>query len=160
VIQHLPDIGLRRLFVFAPPQGASDDADSGVLVALLLLVAVIGYFRGWFQAESHDVNGHDTITVTVDKAKLNQDKARAEQDIQALEHKLGKTFGDATAMRKLWPIIWCLTGVTSSCWVGGCCCGAGGVEIPQYPQYVQYPRRRSARYARSAWAQVTLTATR
>ena len=59
----------------------------GSLVALMLVVAVIGYFRGWFQAESHDVNGHDTITVTVDKAKLNQDKARAEQDIQALEHK-------------------------------------------------------------------------
>ena len=59
----------------------------GLLVALFIAVAVIGYFRGWFHAESHDANGHETVTVTVDKDKLAQDKARAEQRVQALGHK-------------------------------------------------------------------------
>ena len=111
----------------------------GVLVALLIVVAVIGYFRGWFQAESHDVNGHDTITVTVDKAKLNRGQSPRGARYTGFGTQAGKTFGGATAMRKLWQIIWCLTGVTSSCWVGGCAMGQAEFEVPQYPQYVQYP---------------------
>ena len=58
-----------------------------MVVAILIVVAVFGYFRGWFHADSHDTNGHDTVTLTVDKDKLNQDEAGAEQHIQDLEHK-------------------------------------------------------------------------
>jgi hypothetical protein len=59
----------------------------GALVAILLVVAVIGYFRGWFHAESHDTDGQHTVTVTVDKDKLNQDKANVRQEVHDLEHK-------------------------------------------------------------------------
>jgi hypothetical protein len=59
----------------------------GILVVLLALIAGFGYFRGWFHAESHDVNGHDSVTLTVDKDKLSQDKATAQQQVQDLEHK-------------------------------------------------------------------------
>jgi hypothetical protein len=59
----------------------------GLLVALLLVVAVIGYFRGWFHANVQNVNGHETVTVTVDKAQLDQDKASAARKVQALEPK-------------------------------------------------------------------------
>ena len=59
----------------------------GLLVALVIVVAVFGYFRGWFHASAQNVNGHETVTVTVDKDKLNQDKAGAEHKVQALEPK-------------------------------------------------------------------------
>ena len=59
----------------------------GLLVALVLVVAVIGYFRGWFHASLQNTNGHETVTVTVDKDKLEQDKAGAEHKVQALEPK-------------------------------------------------------------------------
>jgi hypothetical protein len=59
----------------------------GMLLALFIAVAVIGYFRGWFHAESHDANGHETVTLTVDKDKLAQDKAAAEQRLQDVGHK-------------------------------------------------------------------------
>jgi hypothetical protein len=59
----------------------------GVLVALLIVIVVIGMFRGWFHANAQNVNGHETVTVTVDKYKLNQDKAAAEQRLKDLEHK-------------------------------------------------------------------------
>ncbi|MGA2440529.1 MAG: hypothetical protein ABSH08_06200 [Tepidisphaeraceae bacterium] len=59
----------------------------GILVVVLLVVAGIGYYRGWFHAESHDANGHATVTVTVDKDKLNQDKASAQQQVQDLGRK-------------------------------------------------------------------------
>ncbi|MGD0767151.1 MAG: hypothetical protein ABSB42_02905 [Tepidisphaeraceae bacterium] len=59
----------------------------GILVVALFVVAGIGYYRGWFHAESHDANGQRTVTVTVDKDKLDQDKASAQQQVQDLGHK-------------------------------------------------------------------------
>ena len=59
----------------------------GLLVAVLIVVAGIGYYRGWFQAESHDNSGQHTVILTVDKDKLNQDKASVQQKVHDLEHK-------------------------------------------------------------------------
>jgi len=59
----------------------------GVVIVLLAVVAGIGYYRGWFRTESNSTGGHDAVTVTVDKDKINQDKASAEQQVQYLGHK-------------------------------------------------------------------------
>ena len=59
----------------------------GFLIALLLVVAVVGYYRGWFHADTHTTNGHDSITVTVDKDKLSQDKSSAEQHLPVVGPK-------------------------------------------------------------------------
>jgi hypothetical protein len=58
-----------------------------LLVALLVVIAVIGYCRGWFHAQSTDSNGQHTVSLTVDKDKFNQDKADAQQQVQDLGHK-------------------------------------------------------------------------
>jgi hypothetical protein len=59
----------------------------GMLVVLLIVVAAIGYYRGWFLAESTETNGQRTVTVTVDKDKIDQDKTSAQQQVQDLAHK-------------------------------------------------------------------------
>jgi hypothetical protein len=59
----------------------------GTLVIILALVAVLGYWRGWFHAESHDEFGQHSVTVTVDKDKFNQDKADAGQQVRDLGQK-------------------------------------------------------------------------
>ncbi len=59
----------------------------GSLVVLFAIVAGIGYYRGWFHSESIGTPGHDAVTVTVDKDKISQDKASAEQQVQDLTHK-------------------------------------------------------------------------
>jgi len=59
----------------------------GILVVLFAVIASIGYYRGWFHAGSTDANGQQTVTVTVDKDKLDQDKASAKQEVQDLGHK-------------------------------------------------------------------------
>lgn len=58
----------------------------GGLVVLLALVAALGYYRGWFQAQSVDTNGEHTVTVTVDKDKIIQDKTAATQELHDLAH--------------------------------------------------------------------------
>jgi hypothetical protein len=57
------------------------------LLLLCVLIAAIGYFRGWFHAESTDTSGQGTVTVTVDKDKVKQDKSDVEQKVQDLTHK-------------------------------------------------------------------------
>jgi len=59
----------------------------GILVVLSAVVAGIGYYRGWFHAESRDTNGQRSVTLTVDKDKLDQDKSSAQQQVQDLAHK-------------------------------------------------------------------------
>jgi hypothetical protein len=59
----------------------------GMLVAVLLVVAVVGYFRGWFHVVETNADGQRTISVTVDKDKLQQDEAKAKQKLQSLEQK-------------------------------------------------------------------------
>ncbi|MGA2231457.1 MAG: hypothetical protein ABSH22_11205 [Tepidisphaeraceae bacterium] len=59
----------------------------GMVVLLAALIAAVGFYRGWFRAESHDDHGQSTVTVTVDKDKVNQDKSDLKQDVQDLGHK-------------------------------------------------------------------------
>jgi hypothetical protein len=59
----------------------------GILVVLFAVAAGIGYYRGWFHADSSDTNGHRTVTLTADKDKFNQDKDSARQAVQDLGHK-------------------------------------------------------------------------
>jgi hypothetical protein len=59
----------------------------GALAVALVVVACFGYYRGWFDAKSHDSPGQHSVTVTVDKDKINQDKDKARQDIHDLEHR-------------------------------------------------------------------------
>ena len=59
----------------------------GLVVAILIVLAIAGYFRGWFHAGSHSADGHETVTVTVDKDKLEQDKAAAEQRLRNMGSK-------------------------------------------------------------------------
>ena len=59
----------------------------GMLVLLCAMVAVIGFRRGWFRAESHAGFGDRTVTVTVDKDKFNQDKASVQDHVQNLGNK-------------------------------------------------------------------------
>ena len=59
----------------------------GAATAILILVAIIGYYRGWFHTESYDSDVHRSVTLTVDKDKLNQDKSKAVDEVHALENK-------------------------------------------------------------------------
>jgi hypothetical protein len=58
-----------------------------LFAALCIVIAVFGHYRGWFHAESQEVGGQSTITITVDKDKIEQDKAAAQQKVQDLTHR-------------------------------------------------------------------------
>lgn len=60
-----------------------------VLVLVLILAGVIGvgFSRGWFTVSSDSQGNTPNITVSVDKEKIRQDKAKAVEKVQDLEQR-------------------------------------------------------------------------
>jgi len=59
-------------------------------VAVLLLIGVVlgvGFYRGWFHVSSTSPAEKSSVTLTVDKDKIQQDKDRADRKVQDLKQK-------------------------------------------------------------------------
>jgi hypothetical protein len=59
----------------------------GWLVLIVLVVAGIGWYRGWFRASTQNADGKRTVEFQIDKAKMEQDAARAETRARELVPK-------------------------------------------------------------------------
>jgi hypothetical protein len=54
-----------------------------IVIALLLAVGVgVGFYRGWFSVASESNGGHSNVTLTVDKAKFEQDEKAALEKVR------------------------------------------------------------------------------
>lgn len=56
----------------------------GVLFVLVLVVAAIGWFRGWFRVETSLAGGRDEVALRVDRERIEDDARRAKAKIEAL----------------------------------------------------------------------------
>jgi hypothetical protein len=67
-----------------------------VFVAVLLLVGIagVGLYRGWFHLSTNGAGHEPSATVTVDKDKLHADEQRAKDKVQRLEQEAKKKIGD------------------------------------------------------------------
>jgi hypothetical protein len=57
-----------------------------VLALIIGGVAVLGFYRGWFQATSDNSDDKTTVTLTVDKKEVDQDKDKALEKVDGLGH--------------------------------------------------------------------------
>jgi hypothetical protein len=53
-----------------------------LLVLSVVGLAILGYYRDWFQFSSDNEDNEFTFHVTVDKEKLNADKEKAKQKLE------------------------------------------------------------------------------
>lgn len=58
-----------------------------VLVVIVLVVFALGLYMGWFHVASNSADGKSNITLTVDKDKIQQDKARAVNRVEDMTHR-------------------------------------------------------------------------
>jgi hypothetical protein len=49
------------------------------IVIIILVVACVGYFRGWFHVSSDTTGDKSNVTLTVDKNKIQDDKKAADE---------------------------------------------------------------------------------
>ena len=64
------------------------------VVLLLVVVAVFGYFRGWYAFSAANTDHNPSATVTVDPGRIKDDENRAKEAVQGLGHKAKETAGD------------------------------------------------------------------
>ena len=69
-----------------------------VVIFLLVVIASVGFYRGWFAFTTNGTDQTPSATVTVDKAKFHQDEQKAKQKVQGagqeakenIDHLTGK----------------------------------------------------------------------
>ncbi len=58
-----------------------------VLVLIVVGVASVGFYRGWFRVTSDSSADRSTVTVSVDKDKIQEDKQKAVGKAQDVGHQ-------------------------------------------------------------------------
>lgn len=56
----------------------------GTLVILLVIVAAVGYLRGWFNVTTQSEQDETNIELRIDKEKIKQDAAAAKEKAREL----------------------------------------------------------------------------
>jgi hypothetical protein len=60
----------------------------GSLVILLLILAAVGYYQGWFNVSTGSQDQKSNISISVDKEKLRQDADKAAKGLENLADKV------------------------------------------------------------------------
>ena len=66
-----------------------------LVVLVVIAVAALGYYLGWFQITRTDADGKPGVTVTVDKDKVHEDQQRAREKASQLKDKAAEKIHDA-----------------------------------------------------------------
>jgi len=59
-----------------------------VLVLLVVAIAGVGLYRGWFQVSTQQTEGNSTVSVSMDKNKLKEDEEKVKDKVQDLGHQV------------------------------------------------------------------------
>ncbi len=71
-----------------------------VVVLLLIGIAGVGYYRGWFALSTNSTDQTPSATVTVDKNKFHEDEQKAKDKLQGAGQKAKQEIGNLTGKSK------------------------------------------------------------
>lgn len=74
-----------------------------LLVVLVVAVAIVGYYRGWFTLSTDSTGQTTSITITADKEKLQEDRESAQKNVEDLGRKLNEQVGAPTPRKEDQP---------------------------------------------------------
>jgi len=86
--------GSRRLFCFRREQSAEEIRMKNFIVGLVLILAgivALGLYRGYIHVSSEKAPDKPSVTVTVDKEKMHDDKVKAVGAAQTAKDKVTAT---------------------------------------------------------------------
>lgn len=67
-----------------------------VIVVLLVGIAGLGFYQGWFHLSTDGSGGTSSATLTVDKDRIQADEQKAKDEFQRLTHKMKAETGPTT----------------------------------------------------------------
>ena len=71
-----------------------------VVVLLVVGIAGLGYYRGWFALSTNGTDQMPSATITVDKDKFHEDEQKAKDKVQGAGQKAKQEVGDLTGKPK------------------------------------------------------------
>jgi len=71
-----------------------------VVIVLVVGIASLGYFRGWFALSTNNTNHMPSATITVDKEKFHEDEQTARDKVQGIGQEAKKKVGDLSGKAK------------------------------------------------------------
>ena len=72
-----------------------------VLVVLLLVgLAGLGFYRGWFHLSTNSTDQKPSATITVDKEKIHADEEKATEKVEGLGRNVKEKTGELTGKAK------------------------------------------------------------
>jgi hypothetical protein len=72
-----------------------------VLAVLLLVgVASLGFYRGWFHLSTNSAEQRPSATITMDKDKIHADEDKATEKVEGLGRNVKEKAGDLTTKTK------------------------------------------------------------
>jgi len=67
-----------------------------VLVVVVVCVAGLGFYRGWFQVTSDAADDQRNVTFTADSTKIKDDEKKVVQKVKDLGHEVKDKAGTST----------------------------------------------------------------
>ena len=64
-----------------------------MVVLLVVGIAVLGFYRGWFRLSTDNMDQNPSATITVDQNKIKEDEDKAKERVQGFGHKAEETTG-------------------------------------------------------------------
>ncbi|MGA2254659.1 MAG: hypothetical protein ABSG53_08365 [Thermoguttaceae bacterium] len=71
-----------------------------VVVLVLIGIAGLGYYRGWFAFSTNSKDQTPSATIMVDKNKFHEDEQKAKDDVQGAGQKAKQEVGNLTGKSK------------------------------------------------------------
>jgi hypothetical protein len=67
-----------------------------MVVALVIGVVVLGFYRGWFQLSTDTTNPRPNATISVDKDKIHEDEQKTKDNMRRFGQQAKEKVGDRT----------------------------------------------------------------
>ena len=65
-----------------------------VVVLLLVGIAGVGFYRGWFRLSTDNTDHKPSATITVDKDKIQEDEQKAKEKVQGFGQEAKEKTGE------------------------------------------------------------------
>jgi hypothetical protein len=71
----------------------------GILVVLALVVALVGFYRGWFTVQSQTAGDQTKVEISIDRNRVKADETRVKEGLNELQEKFDSKRSESEQVR-------------------------------------------------------------
>jgi predicted negative regulator of RcsB-dependent stress response len=71
----------------------------GLLLLLAVVIVGVGLYRGWFEVSTQKTEDKSSVSITMDKNKIQEDEEKVKEKVQDLGHQIKDKTADKPAKK-------------------------------------------------------------